>query len=150
MPNPSYEHVQRRDTIRELLVRGPIATQQSLVEELGRRGFSATQSSVSRDLRELGAVKTARGYEMPGEDAQTGHELEAVAAFIRSVRPAGPHLLVILTAIGAAQRVALELDRLDWPEIVGNIGGDDTVFVATDSANHQKILSAKINRVIAR
>ena len=149
MPNPSSEHVQRRDTIRELLGRGPIATQQSLVEELGRRGFSATQSSVSRDLRELGAVKTPQGYEMPGADTDAVHELESIAAFIRSVRPAGPHLLVIRTAIGAAQRVALELDRVDWPEIVGNIGGDDTVFVATDSANHQKILSAKIDRVIA-
>jgi transcriptional regulator of arginine metabolism len=150
MPNPSNEHMQRRDTIRELLGRGPITTQQSLVEELGRRGFSATQSSVSRDLRELGAVKTTQGYEMPAGDAASGQDLDAVAAFIRSIRPAGPHLLVIRTAIGAAQRVALELDRVDWPEIVGNIGGDDTVFVATDSANHQKILSAKIERVIER
>ncbi len=87
---------------------------------------------------------------MPTEAPDSGRELEAVAAFIRSIRPAGPHLLVIRTAIGAAQRVALELDRIDWPEIVGNIGGDDTVFVATDSANHQKILNAKIERVIAR
>jgi transcriptional regulator of arginine metabolism len=150
MPNPSNEHVERRDTIRELLGRGPIATQQSLVDKLSRLGFAATQSSVSRDLRELGAVKTAQGYEMPVEDPASGDELEAVAAFIRSIRPAGPHLLVIRTAIGAAQRVALELDRVAWPEIVGNIGGDDTVFVATDSANHQKILSAKIERVFAR
>ena len=150
MPNPSNEHVQRRDAIRELLGRGPVSTQQSLVEELGRRGFSATQSSVSRDLRELGAVKTTHGYEMPADESAPNRDLESVAAFIRSVRPAGPHLLVIRTAIGAAQRVALELDRIDWPEIVGNIGGDDTVFVATDSANHQKILSAKIERVIAR
>ena len=150
MPNPSNEHVQRRDTIRELLGRGPVATQQTLVEELGKRGFSATQSSVSRDLRELGAVKTALGYEMPATNGDAGRELESVAAFIRSVRAAGPHLLVIRTAVGAAQRVALELDRVEWPEIVGNIGGDDTVFVATDSANHQKILGAKIERVIAR
>jgi transcriptional regulator of arginine metabolism len=150
MPNPNNEHVQRRDTIRELLGRGPVATQQSLVEELGKRGFSATQSSVSRDLRELGAIKTALGYEMPGANGDGGRDLESVAAFIRSVRTAGPHLLVIRTAIGAAQRVALELDRVEWPEIVGNIGGDDTVFVATDSANHQKILSAKIERVMAR
>ena len=150
MPNPSNEHVQRRDTIRELLDHGPVATQQTLVEELGKRGFSATQSSVSRDLRELGAVKTVLGYEMPATNGNAGRDLESVAAFIRSVRAAGPHLLVIRTAIGAAQRVALELDRVEWPEIVGNIGGDDTVFVATDSANHQKILSAKIERAIAR
>ena len=87
---------------------------------------------------------------MPGGSNDAARELESVAAFIRSVRAAGPHLLVIRTAIGAAQRVALELDRVEWPEIVGNIGGDDTVFLATDSANHQKILSAKIERVITR
>ena len=76
MPNPSNEHVQRRDTIRELLGRGPVATQQTLVEELGKRGFSATQSSVSRDLRELGAVKTTLGYEMPATNGDAGRDLE--------------------------------------------------------------------------
>ena len=50
------------------------------------------------------------------------------------------------TAIGAAQRVALALDRSGWPEMVGNIGGDDTVFVACDTATNQKILIAKIER----
>jgi transcriptional regulator of arginine metabolism len=149
MPFASNEQSERRDAIRALLGQGPAPTQQSLVDELGRQGFAATQSSVSRDLRELGAVKTTRGYELseiaPGDDS----ELVSVAEFIRSMRPAGAHLLVIRTAVGAAQRVALALDRLGWPEIVGNIGGDDTVFVATDSANHQKILSAKIERIIA-
>ena len=150
MPFASNEQSDRRDAIRALLGQGPARTQQSLVDELGRRGFAATQSSVSRDLRELGAVKTTRGYELPEIAPGDDSELVSVAEFVRSMRPAGAHLLVIRTAVGAAQRVALALDRLGWPEIVGNIGGDDTVFVATDSANHQKILSAKIERVIAR
>jgi len=149
MPIASNEQSERRDAIREVLKQGPAPTQRSLVDELGQQGFAATQSSVSRDLREIGAVKTARGYELPEAGSSSGLELEAVAEFIRSLHPAGPHLLVIHTAIGAAQRVALALDRDNWPEIVGNIGGDDTVFVATDSANHQKILSAKIERVVA-
>ena len=150
MPMASNEQSERRDAIRGLLGHGPVPTQQALVGELSRQGFVATQSSVSRDLRELGAVKTTRGYELPEREPGDDSELESVAEFIRSMRPAGSHLLVIRTAIGAAQRVALALDRLGWPEIVGNIGGDDTVFVATDSANHQKILSAKIERVVAR
>jgi transcriptional regulator of arginine metabolism len=65
------------------------------------------------------------------------------------VGAAGPNLTVIKTAIGAAQRVALALDRSGWPEMIGNIGGDDTVFVATDSAAAQKILIGKIERVRA-
>ena len=150
MPNASSEQIERRNAIRELLGRGPFPTQALLVAELERQGHVATQSSVSRDLRELGAIKTATGYELPQADKSAESELVSEGAFIRSFRPAGPHLLVIRTAIGAAQRVALALDRADWPEIVGNIGGDDTVFVATDSASHQKILTAKIERVVLR
>jgi transcriptional regulator of arginine metabolism len=69
-----------------------------------------------------------------------------IAMLLRKISPAGPNLLVIRTAIGAAQRVALALDRSDWPEMVGNIGGDDTVFVATESALAQRKLIARIER----
>jgi transcriptional regulator of arginine metabolism len=150
MPNAHSDQEQRRQAIRELLGGGPVATQQLLVRQLARRGFAATQSSVSRDLREIGAIKTARGYELEPGDLADGPELNAISEFVRAILPAGPHLLVLRTAIGAAQRVALALDRAGWPEIVGNIGGDDTVFVATDSANHQKILAARLDRIVAR
>ncbi len=149
MPNSIKEQTDRHKLIRELLQQRPIQTQQSLVAALERRGLAATQSSISRDLKEIGAIKTARGYELPAASRASGKEVEAVAGFLRDVTPAGPHLLVIRTAIGAAQRVALALDRSNWPEIVGNIGGDDTVFVATDSASGQKILASKIVRAVA-
>ena len=150
MPNANSDQGARRSAIRELLGGGPVPTQQQLVAELARRGFAATQSSVSRDLREIGAIKTPRGYELEVEHAAGSAELSAIGEFVRAILPAGPHLLVLRTAIGAAQRVALALDRSGWPEIVGNIGGDDTVFVATDSANHQKILTARLERFVAR
>ena len=70
MPNANSDQGERRSAIRELLGRGPIPTQQLLVAELARRGFAATQSSVSRDLRELGAVKTGRGYELEAGDVR--------------------------------------------------------------------------------
>ena len=145
MPHSSEDQTLRRETIRQLLQRGPAGTQQALVEELNQRGLVATQSSVSRDLKELGAIKTSEGYELP-TSAEAGDELSGVAEFLRGITPAGPNLTVIRTAIGAAQRVALALDRSGWPEMVGNIGGDDTVFVASDSAASQKILIAKIER----
>jgi len=147
MPNSSEEQVLRRDTIRQLLLRAPADTQQALVDELTQRGLVATQSSVSRDLKDLGAIKTHRGYELPTADKAAGDQMTGIAEFLRSVTPAGPNLTVIRTAIGAAQRVALALDRSNWPEMIGNIGGDDTVFVASDSATNQKILIAKIERV---
>ena len=144
------EQAERRQTIRELLANRPAETQQSLVDALVSRGLVATQSSVSRDLRELGAIKTARGYELPNPAASNDDQFAGVAELLRGIRPAGPNLLVIRTGIGAAQRVALALDRCEWPEMVGNIGGDDTVFVATESAAMQKNLIARIERAAAR
>jgi transcriptional regulator of arginine metabolism len=144
------EQTQRRETIRQLLSDSPAETQQSLVDALVELGIVATQSSVSRDLRELGAIKTPRGYELPAAEASNDDEFAGVAALLRDMQAAGPNLLVIRTGIGAAQRVALALDRCDWPEMVGNIGGDDTVFVATESAAKQKQLIIRIERAIAR
>jgi len=149
MPNTNSEQSDRRAAIRELLKNGSVETQQSLVSILTSLGLAVTQSSVSRDLRDLGAIKTAAGYELPRSGHDGELELSRVASLLRSATPAGSHLLVIKTAIGAAQRVALVLDRSDWPEIVGNIGGDDTVFVATSSASGQKHLISKIERARA-
>ncbi len=150
MPKLSEQAVTRREAIQNLLKQGAIPTQQALVDALVASGIEATQSAVSRDLKEVGAIKTADGYVldqsvMAGED-----EWNQVAALIRGTASAGPNLLVIKTAIGAAQRVALALDRADWPEIVGNVGGDDTVFTATDSVVGQRNLLARIERAASR
>jgi transcriptional regulator of arginine metabolism len=144
MPPTTDEQRLRRDAIRDLLSRGPAETQASLVSALENLGFVATQSSVSRDLRELGAIKTARGYELPGAAEPGDEQIAAVGDLLRSITPAGSNLLVIRTGIGAAQRVGLALDRSGWPGMVGTIAGDDTVFVATESAHAQKNLITRI------
>lgn len=144
MPPTTDDQLQRRAAIRELLRHGPAETQGSLVSALQDLGHVATQSSVSRDLREIGAIKTARGYELPATDSSAAEQLLAVADLLRSITPAGSNLLVVHTAIGAAQRVALGLDRSDWPGIVGTIAGDDTIFIATESAHAQKNLITRI------
>jgi transcriptional regulator of arginine metabolism len=150
MPISTQDQAERREAIRQLLLGGPADTQQALVKELRARGLVATQSSVSRDLKDLGAIKTGRGYELPGTVSEQEDTFYGVAELLRHISPAGPNLIVIKTAIGAAQRVALALDRSKWSEMVGNIGGDDTVFVATDSANNQKILISRIERAGSR
>ena len=144
----SAEQSLRREAICSLLQRGPVATQQSLVDALRAQKLEATQSSVSRDLKTIGAIKTKRGYELPDADASKRHALDDAAELLRGLSPAGSHLLVLRTAIGAAQRVALALDRSEWPEVVGSIAGDDTVFVATSSAQGQRNLIAKIERAL--
>ncbi len=144
MPPTVDEQRQRREAIRALLSRGPAETQASLVSALENLGFVATQSSVSRDLRELGAIKTARGYELQSPAEAGDEQVAAVGNLLRSVTPAGSNLLVIRTGTGAAQRVGLALDRSGWPGMVGTIAGDDTVFVATESAHAQKNLMTRI------
>jgi transcriptional regulator of arginine metabolism len=146
MPNSTLSQLERQEAIRSILAAGPAATQQQLVEQLQARGFEATQSSVSRDLKVIGAVKTGAGYQLAAAEIEGKDEIASVAGLLRDIHAAGPNLLVIRTAIGAAQRVALALDRCDWPEIVGNIGGDDTVFTATPSASAQRTLISKIER----
>lgn len=150
MPNSHEAQEERREAIRRLLNKGPADTQQSVVAALLSQGFEATQSSVSRDLRELGAIKTASGYELASGSPESDDEIAQVADLLRDLKPAGPNLLVIKTAIGAAQRVALALDRSGWPEIVGNVGGDDTVFTATASAAAQRNLLARIEHASLR
>jgi len=140
------DHELRREAIRRLLLQGPVKTQGTLAAVLSSAGISATQSSLSRDLKELGTIKTAAGYELPSGGQDDDDPLEAVAELLRTFQPAGPNLLVVRTAIGAAQRVALAFDRCNWPEVVGNIGGDDTVFIATNSGVAQKNLISRIER----
>ncbi len=145
MPNSLEIQSERQTAIRRILEKGPAATQRLLVDALILKGFDATQSSVSRDLRELGAVKTTHGYELPGGESNDD-EVANVSDLLRGIETAGPNLMVIKTAIGAAQRVALALDRSGWPEIVGNVGGDDTILVATKNASGQRNLLKKIDR----
>ena len=144
MPPTSEDQMQRRAAIRDLLLQGPAETQASLVSALQDLGHVATQSSVSRDLREIGAIKTASGYELPTASESGDAQVAAVASLLRSITPAGSNLLVIRTGVGAAQRVGLALDRSDWPGMVGTIAGDDTVFIATESAHAQKNLITRI------
>ena len=149
MSNASQVQLERQNAIQQILSSGPAGTQQYLVDQLITLGFEATQSSVSRDLKDIGAIKTTAGYELSFSPEPADDEISNVSDLLRELQPAGPNLLVIKTAIGAAQRVALALDRCGWPEIVGNVGGDDTVFTATGTASAQRSLLSKIERAVS-
>ena len=145
MPTAIDQQQGRRQAISDLLALHSIQRQTELVRLLRAQGYDATQSSVSRDLRYLGAAKLRNGYSLPESHIANNEEtLELVAEFVRDIRQAGPNLLVITTAIGAAQRVALMLDRISWPEGVGTVSGDDTIFVATTSTASQRRLGARL------
>lgn len=147
MPSATLEQNERRQAIARLLAERVVNRQAELVELLRAEGYPATQSSVSRDLRDLGAAKLKNGYALP-KPAELGDEgsLQVVADLVRDIRPAGANLLVIITAIGAAQRVAVTLDRIGWPEVVGTVSGDDTIFVATVGSNQQRRLRGRLRQ----
>ncbi len=129
----------RQRAIRDLVDQRPIRTQQELAAALRERGFRTTQATISRDVAELGLVKAARDgtqtyalsprlieAEVSGEDRlrRLLHDLPA------EIRDAGL-ILVVRTLPGSAHAIAAALDRARWPEVVGSIAGDDTVFIAT-------------------
>lgn len=150
MPNPHADRAQRHHAIQALLRRAVIRSQLDLVAALRQRGFEATQSSVSRDLTDLGVAKVAGRYRMPAPaPAAVATGLEEAAHFVRAARPAGPNLIVLLTVTGAAQAVGIAIDRVGWPEVVGTLAGDDTVFVATAAAADQKRLLARLAALLA-
>lgn len=151
MPSAAHLRDERRLAIARILEREAIHRQSELVDRLRREGFEATQSSVSRDLNELGAAKLENGYRLQGATAgENGAGLALVAELVRDVRAAGPYLLVVTTAVGAAQRVAVTLDRTAWPEIVGTLSGDDTIFIATVGATQQRRLSARLRKTFKK
>jgi transcriptional regulator of arginine metabolism len=147
----AHSQLHRRDAITRILRQTAVGRQAELVELLRAEGFEATQSSVSRDLRELGVVKGADRYLLPAvEDALTPSHFEDVQAFVRGWRAAGPNMTVLRTTTGAAQSVAIALDKGRWPEIVGTIAGDDTILIATASARTQRRLHAQLQSIFVR
>jgi transcriptional regulator of arginine metabolism len=142
---------QRRDAIIRILRQNAVARQAELVDLLHREGHDATQSSVSRDLRELGVVKGGDRYLLPAvEDALTPSHFENIRTFVKGYRAAGPCLTVIRTSVGTAQSVAIALDKARWPEVVGTIAGDDTIFIATESARMQRRLHEQLRTHFGR
>ena len=128
----------RQRAIRDLVEQRPIRTQQELATALRERGFRTTQATISRDVAELGLVKAGRGgtqaYALPPRlrEADASGE-ERVRRLLHDmpveIREAGT-MLVLRTLPGSAHPLAAALDRARWPEVVGSIAGDDTVFVA--------------------
>ena len=148
MPTDTHLRDQRQREILAILREHPVANQFVLMEELGRRGIPATQSSVSRDLRDLGIPRVAGRYVPPAGPVEEEGSILEVARFVHGFKPAGPHLSVVFTAVGAAQSVALALDRAAWPEVVGTMAGDDTIFVATAGAQDQKRFFQRLERYL--
>src|SRR6266481_7417173 len=140
--------LERRGAIVRILRDGLVRKQTDLVRLLKKEGHGATQSSISRDLRDLGALKASGRYVLaPDEVTRANGDFGTLAQFVRQLRRAGPAITVLRTTVGAAQRVAVAIDRAEWPEVAGTISGDDTIFIATANARAQDELVSRLQTI---
>ena len=143
------ERRQRHLKILELIETHAISTQEDLAEALAREGWEVTQSSVSRDIAALHLVKVEGAYHRqvvtnpPRRDSDEQRIVEGVLAYT----PAGDVLIVLHTPPGEANRVGAALDRLAWPEVLGNISGDDTIFLATHDHPGQRRVIRQLGKL---
>ena len=146
------DKVYRRTRILDLLRAESISTQSELCQKLARQGLHVTQATVSRDIVDLGVIKTREGYRVPdaSEPASLLQPPLAVVLkeFLRDARQAW-NLVILKTHPGNAHSVGVALDAEKWPEVFGTVAGDDTIFVATPKAREATKVLKKIRALLA-
>jgi len=128
--------VSRQSKILEIIEKYQIETQEDLAEHLKQEGFHVTQATVSRDIKELRLIKVSgsdgRQQYASMKDMGALYDERVANVFRESVLTVdtAAFLVVIRTLPAMGQAAALAIDGMEWPEIVGTIAGDDTIFVA--------------------
>jgi transcriptional regulator of arginine metabolism len=139
----------RQSLVLELIDGSPVSSQEQLREKLRERGIEVTQATLSRDIRDLGLVKRAGdGAYRRGAAVETVPDprpslRRAVADFLRRIEPV-QQLVVMRTDPGQAQPLAVALDRAQRNDVVGTIGGDDTILVICRSEADARRFAAEI------
>jgi transcriptional regulator of arginine metabolism len=137
----------RQGQILNLIRSRPVHTQDELARMLqGKYGIATTQVTLSRDIRDLGLIKTQEGYRQVAPAA--GPDFESIAIdFLRDVRQA-QNLLVLRTSPGNANTLASALDQENLAEVVGTIAGDDTVLVIAPDSDTARTLSERLTGLV--
>jgi transcriptional regulator of arginine metabolism len=142
----------RQKAIVQLVQQQAITSQEELQRALVKLGFSVGQATLSRDIHELGLVKTAEGYALSAGGVTPDPALPPVSRLVREfvldVRPA-QNLLVIKTAVGSAQPVAAALDGEAWPEVVGSVAGDDAILIVCPDKEAADRLATRVRGMLA-
>jgi len=136
--------------ILELISTRAIRTQEELAEALATEGWDVTQSSVSRDISALRLIKVTGAYRRPSALSTPANPDERrISEGVLTIDPAGEALVVLHTPPGEANRVAVALDRLAWPDVVGTIAGDDTIFLAVKDGTAQRRVIGEVRKLTA-
>jgi transcriptional regulator of arginine metabolism len=142
------QHRRHKEILNILNGHDRVETQIQLMEMLQKRGFRVTQSSISRDIKQLGLARAHGRYVIPSW--QRGHDepLKKVDDFIRKAISSGPYLTVLHCYPGAGRAVAAALKACEWPEITGTVADDDTVFIGTAHNYDQKLVLGRLKRIL--
>lgn len=148
---PSSDAKARLQALRRLLDKEESSTQEELREQLESLDFAVTQSTVSRDLRRLGAIKMtdAQGrttYRLAPEEAAVPR-VESLGDLVRTIDHNGA-MIVLQTTPGSASLVARQIDNLRSKDILGTIAGDDTIFVAPSSVKRIEVITRSIKQTL--
>jgi transcriptional regulator of arginine metabolism len=143
----------RQAVILELVQARPVSSQEELRRLLTGRGWEVTQATLSRDLRDLGVarVTTDDGVRYVVPEALTDNSrpaLDATAQFLDSIDGVG-ELIVVRTLPGGAQPVAEAIDAAEWPEVLGTIGGENTILVVCRSGEARVEVMRRLREVAA-
>jgi transcriptional regulator of arginine metabolism len=156
MPLPSDKRDRHR-TILELVAAHAVGSQEELRRLLAGRGWEVTQSTLSRDLHELrlARVPTADGVRYAPTDARAEPDpgRTALAALLPQLfaRIDGVGELVVLhTVPGGAQPIAVALDGARWPDVLGTVGGDDTILIVCRSSAARERVITRIQQLAER
>jgi transcriptional regulator of arginine metabolism len=138
----------RQSQILDVVDRDAVASQEEVRQHLQARGIAATQATISRDLKELGLVKRAGdgAYVRPGAErlhADATQVRRAVTSLMRALERVEA-LLVLRTDRGQAQGLAEWIDRAQFPEVAGTIGGDDTILIICRGATAAEALERRL------
>ncbi len=138
------EKERRQQKISNLISTQRITTQAELARRLERAGLLVTQSSVSRDLEELGIVKQKGRYTLPNS-ANNGAESHGLL----SLEQAGNGLVIAKCESGMASAVAVRIDRAHIVEIAGTLAGEDTIFIAVRENKFRRAAMRKLWELFA-
>jgi len=140
----------RRSMLAKIIREQAVGRQTELVAMLRKHGHIATQSSVSRDLRELGVAKMGDRYVLPESAVAPKSDFATLKQFVSARLTAGTNLTILKTTVGSAQSVAVAIDTARWPEVIGTLSGDDTIFIATAGAREQRQLGLRLLAIFGR
>ncbi len=141
----------RQEKILEIIEKYNIGTQEELISRLAECGFSVTQTTISRDIRQLKLVKGlsqdgSYKYIVPSaKRGDTGHQVlnAAISDSVTTVE-AAQNIVVVKTLPGMANAVAVCIESLDHAHIVGSVAGDDTILIVMKNCDDARDIESKL------